>query len=131
MRSLVGSLLVSLLLCALTVPGLAAGKPMPATQVAAELTTALGKSDYKAASARFDATMKKNLPLPALKGVWENVQSMAGTYRRKGRTRSTKIQGYDIAYVLMGFEKTELDCKVVVNKKGQVAGLFFVKKGAQ
>ena len=114
-------------------PGSAQGKKAgpTVTGVAKALVTALSKGDYAGATRNFDDTMKKAMPVDTLKGVWEQIQAKVGKFKSQGAARTDKIQGYDVAYVLIQFEKSELECKVVENDKKQVSGLFFVPKGAK
>lgn len=108
-----------------------AKKPLTLTDMAKEFLTAYVKKDYKTASKRFDATMKKAFPPAKMKSIWDGLEAKVGKFKKQGGVRTGKIEQYDIVYITCAFEKAELDCKVVFNSKKQIAGLFFMPKGSK
>lgn len=91
-----------------------------------EFVDLIAKGDFAAAVARYDETMKAGLPEPKLRDAWERIQSQAGPFQKRVRTRTETVQGYDVVLVTCQFEKTMLDTKVVFDSNRKVAGLFFL-----
>ncbi|MGB7054614.1 MAG: DUF3887 domain-containing protein [bacterium] len=88
----------------------------------------LVKGDYANAFATFDATMKGAMPEDAVSAAWESLLAQAGEFNKIIGVRQAKEQGYDVVYVTCGFEKSQLDVKVVFNEKKEVSGLWFLPK---
>lgn len=88
----------------------------------------LAKGDYASAFAEFDATMKGAMPEDAVSAAWESLLAQVGDFKGIIGVRQAKEQGYDVVYVTCGFEKSQLDVKVVFNDKKEVSGLWFQPK---
>jgi len=86
----------------------------------------LAKDDFARAAAWFDATMKKALPEAKLREAWQSVQTQAGPFQKQLGAKAMKVAGYDVVLVTCQFERSTLNTRVVFDRKGQVAGLFFV-----
>jgi len=93
--------------------------------MAKQFVSSLEKGDYEAAVKNFDETMIQAAPPDKIKQVWEAVQNQVGSFKRQKGIHTESISQYDIVYVTCEFEKTDLDIKVVFNKKKQIAGQFF------
>jgi len=61
-----------------------------------------------------------------LEEIWSGVIAQAGNFKGIKETKVTEEMGYKCAYVTCSFEKTSLNVKVVLDKEGKVAGLFFL-----
>jgi hypothetical protein len=90
-----------------------------------QFITLLAKEDYASAVAQFDATMKNALPETKLRDTWQAVIKQVGPFQKQLRTRTADQAGFKIILVTCQFEKAALDVRVVIDAKGQVAGLFF------
>jgi uncharacterized protein len=99
----------------------AAGVGAPAEQ----FVELLVKGDFAGAEAKFDATMKTALPEAKLRDTWKTLTQQVGAFQKQLRTRASDQAGYKVMLVTCQFEKAQLDIKVVLDGKGQVAGLFF------
>lgn len=88
--------------------------------------TMLSNGDYKSAVAMFDDTMKKFLPEEKLKETWQAIQAQVGSFKSQGSIRKEKIQNYDTIYINCQFKKTQLDCRIVFDSNGKIAGLQFL-----
>lgn len=66
---------------------------------------------------------KQNL---TLEGIWSSVIAQAGKFVEIREIEVTEEMGYKCGYVTCEFEKISLNVKVVLDKEGKVAGLFFL-----
>jgi dienelactone hydrolase len=99
------------------------GDPRSAARHLLEL---LAAGAFAEATQGFDAAMKEGLPAEKLGQTWGLVSQQAGRFQREAGVRSTQEEGYRVVYVTCFFEKAPLDLKVVFDRKGRIAGLFFV-----
>jgi hypothetical protein len=103
--------------------------PAELTARAQALAEQFLQGDYAAVTAQFDATMKSVFPAEKAAEAREALESQVGGFRQAVGTRAEKYeqagQVYDIVYVTLEFDKATLDLKVVYDRAGQVAGLFF------
>jgi len=81
--------------------------------------------NYDAVFETFDTTMKQSLPQPKLQEIWEQVTAQVGPYKANTGARSEEANGYQAIVIQAQFEKAPLDVRVVFDKAGLVAGLFF------
>lgn len=93
---------------------------------ARRLVDAMVAGNFARATADFDDTMRTALPAAQLAAVWTSVVNQAGAFKQVVRTRTERVQTYDIVFVTMRFAGADLDAKVAVDAAGRVAGLFFV-----
>jgi hypothetical protein len=101
--------------------------PLPALeQTATQFVGLLEKEDFATAEISFDPTMKSALPEAKLREVWQTLLADAGAFKQTVRSRTQKVQGYDVVFVTCKFERKQLDMKVVYDFQGRVAGLFYV-----
>lgn len=61
-----------------------------------------------------------------LEEIWSGVIAQAGKFKEIKEAKVTEEMGYKCVYVTCDFEKTSLNVKVVLDKEGKVAGLFFL-----
>jgi uncharacterized protein len=92
---------------------------------ATELVDLMASGNFSNAVTGFDATMRAALPEAKLREAWQAVLKDAGPFKKQLCTRVAKQSGYDIVLVTCKFDRTTLDTRVVLDAKGQVAGLFF------
>ncbi|MGD0258392.1 MAG: alpha/beta fold hydrolase [Verrucomicrobiota bacterium] len=97
-----------------------------AEPLAKQFVSFLAEEDFQKAVACFDATMKAALPLEKLKETWANLLKEAGPFQKMGGTRADTFQQYRIVFVTCRFQKKPFTVKVVVDRDGKVAGLFFL-----
>src|SRR5680860_494242 len=90
----------------------------------------LAKGAFAEAVGQFDETMKQALPEEKLREAWTQVQGQAGAFQEVTGARVEQQSGYDVGLVTTRFGTTLLDVKVVYDKSGSVAGLFFVPSTA-
>jgi len=74
----------------------------------------------------FSAQMAKAFPASQVKQVWPELVSQLGSYEGQGNARLAEESGYKVVYITCSFEKGNLDCKVVFDNSGAVAGLWFL-----
>ncbi len=89
-------------------------------------TTVLAGKEYDQAVGYFDKTMKKILPAEQLQEAWEQVLLETGDYRSIAGTRTEQLPDNEVVYVTAQFARTNYDLKVVFDRSGRIAGLFFL-----
>ncbi len=85
----------------------------------------LARGDFRACTQRFDATMRNALPEEKLAQTWQGLIAQMGEFRRQGRVISEDKGQYTIVNVACIFANGGLDCRVVFDRNGNIAGLFF------
>jgi len=103
-----------------------AAAPDDITSYARELVDAFAENNWPGVTARFDTTMRQSLTVAQLGQVRSALASQLGTFLGIRSTRPASEGGYRVIYVRSGFEKGDVDAKVVFNANNEVAGLFFV-----
>jgi len=88
----------------------------------------LSKSEFDEANRMLAETMVEGLKQQnlTLEEIWSGVIAQAGKFKEIKETKVTEEMGYKCVYVTCSFEKTSLNVKVVLDKEGKVAGLFFL-----
>ncbi|NLC56229.1 MAG: alpha/beta fold hydrolase [Armatimonadetes bacterium] len=112
--------LVLLLAVVPAVVGPAASPEERARAVAQDLLE--GRID--AVVATFDATMKAALPAAQLEGTTRQLRDQAGAFVKVVKTRSQKLQGYDVVVVTCQLQQATVDVQVSVDAEGRVGGLW-------
>jgi uncharacterized protein len=84
------------------------------------------KNEFSKIPESFDQTMKNALPVEKLKLVWDDLNIKCGKFQKISTITVSKIQNYDVTYILCHFEKMNLKMKTVFDEKNQIAGLFFI-----
>ena len=92
---------------------------------AKDFVALLAREDFPAAVERFDATMTRVMPAAKLKAVWKTVTQQLGPFQRPLGVQLQTVRQFRVAVVACQFAKAALDVKVVFDKQGKVAGLFF------
>jgi len=97
-------------------------------KAAVTFATLLVQGNYSQAGSSFDATMAQAVPVPALRQIWESVQTTNGGFRRLlvESGREEKAGAFTISYVPAEFGRATLDLKIVTNAQGKVSGFFIV-----
>ncbi len=108
-------------------------KPAPSEGVSAEgkavgieFVEKMTTGSYADAVGYFDAVMKQAMSAEQLRQTWESIVGQCGAFKKLGFARTGQQGGYDIVWVPCEFEKTKLDCKVILDKDGKIGGLWFV-----
>jgi len=114
------------LLSALVLPSSALSQSPDLPAAARGLVALLAQEDFAAAVAQFDDTMKAAVPEAKLREIWSALQGQAGSFRRVADVREEQQGVYSVVFVACEFERAALDTKVVFDKGGRIAGLFFV-----
>lgn len=96
-------------------------------KTAENMVELMNSGEFSKCIEKFDLTMKKALPEAKLKEAWDSVVGQAGEFQKQTGSRYERVWGYDVIFVSCQFENTALDTKVVFNKNGEIAGLFFVQ----
>lgn len=96
------------------------------TEIAKKVLTHFASSEFAQIPKYFDQTMKNALPEVKLKEVWSGLNEQAGKYKNSSKLTTSKIQQYDVVYILCHFERTNLKMKAVFNDKNEIAGFFFI-----
>ncbi|MEU9476573.1 DUF3887 domain-containing protein [Streptomyces sp. NPDC048191] len=109
-----------------TGPALAAPKD---DTVALQTLNDIIKGDYKAATAHFDANMRKHLPPDVLGRVWKSYQAQFGRYRSHEKPEDVKSGRFTVVRVPLRMEHSAGEFRVSFDKSGAIAGLFFLKPG--
>lgn len=81
------------------------------------------KSDFEAATDRFDDQMNVMLPIVKLKDTWNSLTGEAGNLVDMNVTRFVEQDPYKVIIVRIQFERLSIDIQVVFNNKNQVSGL--------
>lgn len=94
-------------------------------QRARDFVSQLAAAEYRQARQHFTTTMKLTLSGQKLEEIWQSLQQQAGGFIQQGEASIQAEQGYQVVYITCRFGLSALDVKVVFDKKGQIAGLFF------
>jgi alpha-beta hydrolase superfamily lysophospholipase len=82
-----------------------------------------GKADAVVAS--FDDKMKQGLTADKLRAAWASIGRMGGALTKVGETHAEVSEKKTTVHVRCVFEKGTFDAKVVYDRAGKVAGLWF------
>jgi pimeloyl-ACP methyl ester carboxylesterase len=85
----------------------------------------MNRGEFDKATSGFDATMQKVMPPDKLKKTWQDVLDDAGGFKKQQGARGEKSGKYDIVYVTCELARKKVDARVVFDKEGKIAGLFF------
>jgi uncharacterized protein len=91
----------------------------------------LVKEDSAGAIAMLAPALKKELPEPKLRDLWQAVLAKVGPFEKVLGATAAKLPGYDVVLVTCRFKRATLDAKVVFDAQGQVAGLGFLPSAAE
>jgi hypothetical protein len=62
----------------------------------------------------------------SLEDIWNDITIQAGEFKEIKETKVTEEMGYSCVYITCDFKNESLNIKVVLDKEGKVAGLFFI-----
>jgi pimeloyl-ACP methyl ester carboxylesterase len=85
----------------------------------------LEKREFETATGQFDATMRRVMPPSELKKAWQQVLDDGGAFKKQLGNRHEKAGNYDLIYVTCELANKKVDARVVFDKEGKIAGLFF------
>ncbi len=94
-------------------------------KTAREVVTMLNAGQFKEVISKFDSTMKKAAPEARLEAIWKSLTAETGSLQEELSDSSFVYGGYDIVIVTCEFQKATLGVKLVFDKDGKIAGLFF------
>jgi hypothetical protein len=101
-------------------------KTLDLTATAKKHIDAMARGDFARVYKNFDQTMRSALPQDKLQITWSVLIGQVGAYKQQIGTRTETVDQYDVVYVTCEFERANINIKVVFNKAGQIAGLFFL-----
>ena len=93
-----------------------------------KIVEAFERKDFDTVAAYFDDTMKKALPVNALKLTWLQITLTKGAFESSdlSNKKETAIDNFDIIDVPLKFKRNELNLRLTFNKDGNLSGLFFI-----
>lgn len=94
--------------------------PVDIVNRAQEVAQSMAGGDFAGAEKYFDDRMKQALPPEKLQSVWQSL----GQFEQIRGTRVERCWPFQIVYVMCEFHGSEMDLKVVFNRKGEVSGLW-------
>ncbi len=99
-----------------------------AQENAERLIDLLSDPDDKSAEAvkMFSSQMAKSLPADSVKQLWPDLISELGEYRGRGDVNLTEEAGYKSVHIICSFSNSDINCRVVFDRSGNVAGLWFL-----
>lgn len=98
--------------------------------VAEQTIDELARDEFAAVVNRFDAAMRRTLPEPRLRKVWESLKQQVGPFRRRLATRVESLPTGQVVFVTCDFRDMELDARLLFNASGELASLTFGPKQA-
>jgi uncharacterized protein len=93
---------------------------------ACDFVVLLAQKEFDQAVALFDSNMRKAAPPAKLGAIWNAQLQATGPFQKICGTRSEILGPYSAVFVTCQFAKQQLDVKVVFDKAGKIAGMFFV-----
>ncbi|MFJ6761064.1 DUF3887 domain-containing protein [Streptomyces sp. NPDC091273] len=99
-------------------------------RIALQTLNDIVKGNFTAATARFDATMRTQLPPATLATAWKTFQNQFGRYRSHGDPKDITVGEFTAVNVPLRMERTPAEFRVTFHKDGSIAGLFFLWTGA-
>jgi hypothetical protein len=106
-------------------PSVGAGTVGPGKR-ASDFVRLLAAGDFAVAAKAFDPTMAAALPADKLQQAWNALIAQAGPFQSQTGVRTATEQGFAVAHVTCRFAQRSVDVKVVLNRDGQIAGLWFM-----
>ncbi|MGW0392848.1 DUF3887 domain-containing protein [Streptomyces sp. NPDC003042] len=115
-----------------TVAGPAAAAPPAQTRydrIATQTLNDIVNGDFTAATANFDATLRKLLPPDALAAAWEAYQDKFGRYQSHGAPKDVAVGEFTVVNVPLRMERQPGEFRVSFHEDGSIAGLWFLEPG--
>ncbi|MFD9408137.1 DUF3887 domain-containing protein [Streptomyces sp. NPDC059989] len=99
-------------------------------RIATQTLDDIVNGNYAAATAHFDATMRKALPPDALAEAWKTYQDQFGRYQSHGDPKDVAVGEFTMVNVPLRMEKHPGEFRVTFHEDGTIAGLWFLAPGA-
>jgi hypothetical protein len=116
---------VVVLICLLVVPSLALSQE-DLKEKAVTFLIHLKNEEFSQVFDQFNDVMKKVMSLDKLEKTWNKVVFTLGDLNSLGESKLLEEEGYRIVLHTCNFEKGQLDIKIVFDKDGLIAGLWFL-----
>jgi uncharacterized protein len=95
-----------------------------AAAVARAFVGKLSAGDATGAEESFDGTMRVGFPSDKLSGLWGGLEKKLGPFQAIEKVNVKSVQSMWAAFVFLQFARGRAVLRVVVNPKGQIAGLW-------
>jgi hypothetical protein len=103
--------------------------PSPQVSTAVAFARAIVNNQYAAAAPHMDDALKSQLTESRLSAATAALRQQFGNPVGISAVGAKRIQGHDVMYVEYRFQRGIRDVKVVLDDKGKVSGVFFIKHG--
>ncbi|MFC9294079.1 DUF3887 domain-containing protein [Streptomyces sp. NPDC057011] len=107
----------------------AAAAQTPYDRIAAQTLDAIVKGDFAAATAHFDATMRKALTPDTLAKSWDAYQDEFGRYQSHGEPEDVPFGELTVVNTPLTMEHRPGEFRLAFHKDGTIAGLWFLEPG--
>ncbi|MFG2986531.1 DUF3887 domain-containing protein [Streptomyces sp. NPDC048258] len=117
---------------ATTVAGPAAAASPAQTRydrIATQTLDDIVNGNFTAATAHFDATLRKLLPPDALAEAWETYQDKVGRYQSHGDPKDVAFGELTVVNVPLRMEHRPGEFRLAFHEDGSIAGLWFLETG--
>lgn len=98
-------------------------------RIAVQTLEDIVNGDFTAATAHFDATVRKLLPPDALAGAWGTYQAKFGPYQSHGDPKDDVTGEFTVVNVPLRMERRPGEFRVTFHEDGTIAGLWFLEAG--
>lgn len=85
----------------------------------------LAAGKFAEIEAKYDARMAAALAPGKLGEAWTSINSQAGAFQSIVSARTSRVQTFDVAKLVLQFEKATLDATVTFDTDGKIGGLVF------
>ncbi|MFG2873623.1 DUF3887 domain-containing protein [Streptomyces sp. NPDC048337] len=98
-------------------------------RIATQALDDIVKGDFTAATAHFDATVRKLLPPDVLAKSWQAYQDQLGRYQSHGDPKDTAFGELTVVNIPLTMEHRPGEFRVTFHEDGSIAGLWFLEPG--
>ncbi|MBK8229724.1 MAG: alpha/beta fold hydrolase [Candidatus Eisenbacteria bacterium] len=103
----------------------------PRTQkVAADLLPRMARGEFAGIATEFAPALAAALNAETLSTTWQQLVAALGPFQGIGKIESKKTAAGELSEFPVRFARGELDCRVVVDGEGKIAGLHFAPRAA-
>lgn len=95
-------------------------------KIAQDFMGELLQGDFTSAWSRFDEDMKNALNQEQLEEAWVNTLAPAGALLQQNEMDITPMEDYKIVSIYYGFQRADIEVKIVFKKEGKISGLNFI-----
>lgn len=95
-------------------------------KIAQDFMDELLQGDFTSAWSRFDEDMKNALNQEQLEEAWINTLAPAGALLQQNEMDITQMEGYHMVTICYGFQRADIEVKIVFKKEGKISGLNFI-----